>query len=549
MSRTRPRDGLLSRLARPFSALGRLVSSREDASDTAIVIDADDASDAIVDDSFTLALETLLTEDDGKFQTKLQVISLVEFREAVGDKWNRLSEKVMMIAEGVINLHLGAGNVFGRRGQDFFVLLFRTVPAAEGRRRAVQIAQELGTRLVGAQFVGHERPLALATEIDLADAIAPDGTLDLAAIHQAVGEMRAIIAPDAPARGGYRPHRTRPATEEDLPIHHSSLPPPLPEQGDLRAHLRPSKLAAKDFVPRRSMMPSQIPVTTESTPRQVAAPTWTAVVIDNRAGSAGDGNGQTPPMPGDARLSLVWRPSWVASGELIGAYKAQVNRVDVPGQPPYEGCRAYPADGGDTALTIDRFVIGATVREMRTAETAASRAAIVLPLHWASASSPQRLSLLAALGDLPEAVRTSRLIIDLFGVPDGIADSQLAATIQALRPLCKEVTLRVRLAYPRASRTADCAIATIGIDLSELPSGERSDDDALLDALARLHQNADAARLGVYAWGIRRRAVVVGTVLGGFAMINGPGLMKDLARPAKILPAPKARLAGDAKKP
>jgi hypothetical protein len=47
--------------------------------------------------------------------------------------------------------------------------------------------------------------------------------------------------------------------------------------------------------------------------------------------------------------------------------------------------------------------------------------------------------------------------------------------------------------------------------------------------------------LGVYLWGVRRRALVVGAVQDGFAMVNGPALMKDLAKPAKTLPAPKAR--------
>ncbi|TAN55624.1 MAG: hypothetical protein EPN20_20045 [Magnetospirillum sp.] len=543
MSRKRPRDGLLSRLARPFTALGRLVGSREEEA-PGIAIDVGDVADNVVEDSFTLALETMLIEDQGQFQTKLQVISLVEFREAVGDKWHRLSEKVMMIAEGVINLHIGPGNVYGRRGQDFFVLLFRNIPQAEGRRRAVQIAQELGTRLVGAQFVGHERPLALATEISLADAMAPDGGLDLAAILNAVGQMRALVASTAPPRAGYRPHLTKPPVADDPQIHHSALPPPLPEQGDLRAHLRPSKLSAKDFVPRRSMLPVQMPAKTEAAPRQVAAPTWTAVEMTDHARPADDGPGGAPPMPGDATLSLAWRPTWMAAGEVIGAYRAQVNRVDMPGHAPFEGCRAYPADGGETALALDRFTIGAAVREMRSGDTAA---AIVLPLHWASACSPRRLSLLAPLGDLSEEIRADRLIIDLFGIPDGVGDGQLTATIQALRPLCKEVMLRVRLSHPRAPRAAECGIATIGIDLAELPHSERTDDDSLLDALARLHQKADAARLGVYAWGIRRRAVVVGTVLGGFAMIDGPGLMKDLARPAKILPAPRSRLAGGAK--
>ena len=543
MSAKRPRSGLLSRLARPFSALGRLVGGSEETPDIALPRDA--ATDSIVEDSFSLALETMLIEDEGQFQTKLQVISLVEFREAVGDKWYRLSEKVMMIAEGVINMHIGAGNVYGRRGQDFFVLLFRNTAQAEGRRRAVQIAQELGTRLVGAQFIGAERPLALATEISLADAMGADGQLDLDAIQDAVGEMRAIIAP-SPQDRGYRPHLTKLSSDEDLPILHSTLPPPLPEQGDLRAHLRPSKLTTKDFVPRRSMLPSHGAAKTENAPQQVAPPTWKAVSMAGPLAGMEPG-GFAPPMPGDARLSLSWRPCWMKVGEVIGGYEARVNRVDAPGATAYEGCRAYPGDGGETALTLDRFTIGATIREMRSAETATSRSAIILPLHWASASSPHRLSLLAPLGDLSEEVRSNRLIIDLFGVPDHAPDSQMAATIQALRPLCRDVMLRVRLATPRGPRAADCGATLIGIDLAELPAAERTDDDGLLDMLAALHQSADSAMLGVYAWGIRRRAVVAGAVHGGFAMINGPGLMKDLPRPAKVLPAPKSRLAGSAK--
>ncbi|CAA7625188.1 hypothetical protein [Magnetospirillum sp. SS-4] len=539
MSGTRPRKSLLSRLARPFAALGRLVG-RADEADADAPSPADDKTrHNVVEDSFTLALDDMLSEDAGRFQAKLQVISLVEFREAVGEKWSRLSEKVLLIAEGVINLHLGAGNVYGRQGRDCFVLLFRTVPHAEGRRRAVQIAQELGTRLVGAQFVGHDAPLALAAEIDLASALGLDGRLDLGAIDDAVGEMRAIIAPAAKPRTAYRPHLTQPQVNADEPIRHSPLPEPLPEQQDLRAHLRPSRLSAKDFAPRRSMLPSKPAEKAEATPRRVADPTWTAVEMAGDAKASPATLAETPPMPGDAALSLAWRPTWMAEGEVIGAYQAQIQRLDAPDHAPYLGCRAYPPGGGESAPTLDRFAIGNATREMRS-----SPAAAIVPLHWGSVTSPHRLGLMAPFADLSEEIRASRLFIELFGIPDGAPDAQLASVVQALRPLCRTVMLRTRLSHPRAPRAADCGFGLIGIDLAELPEAERTDDDPLLQALTALVRDAGTAGLGAYAWGIRRRKVVVGTVQGGFAMINGPGLMKDLARPAKVLPAPKSRLAG-----
>ncbi|WP_239988703.1 hypothetical protein [Paramagnetospirillum kuznetsovii] len=510
--------------------------------ENAVQSSAEQASDAIVDDNFTLALEAMLSEDEARFQTKLQVISLVEFREAVGSKWHRLSEKVMMIAEGVINLHIGHGNVYGRRGQDLFVLLFRNVPDAEGRRRAVLIAQELGTRLVGAQFVGNERPLALAAELTIEVALAPHGVLNLDAIHDAIGEVRAIMAP-VTDRAGYRPHLTT-AVEADAPIRHSMLPTPLPEQQDLRAHLHSTKLSARDFTPRRSMLPGSS-LTEKSAPQMVAAPSWTAVEISGgKPSGPRPGVDAAPPMPGDAALSLAWRPTWLAADETIGAYKAHVQRVDQPGETPWEGCRAYPSGGGEAALALDRFTIGAAVRELRSPDASRSAAKAILPIHWSSVTSPQRMSVLSPLADLSEDVRANRLIIDLFGTPDGVVDAQLSAALQSLRPLCREVSLRVRLSMPQAGRAALCGIRTIGVDLAELTEDERTDDANLLQSLRRLRQDAGAAGLSVYAWGIRRRTVVAGVVGGDFAMISGPGLMKDLPRPAKILPAPKSRIAG-----
>lgn len=549
MKKKRPNDSLLSRLARPFSALGRLVGGQRAENAEQSAPQSTESDFNIVEDSFTLALEAMLNESTDRFQTKLHIISLVEFREAVGAKWSRLSEKVMMIAEGVINLHLGAGNVYGRQGQDFFILLFRNTPAAEERRRAVLIAQELGTRLVGAQFIGAERPLALAAEISLADALWPDGSIDMDAIEGAVGEVRSIIE-QTQERPGYRPHLTKLPEYDDRPIQHSSLPAPIPEQQDLRAHLRPSKLSTKDFVQRRSMLPSAAASSSDNSPKQVAAPSWVAVEMSGAGKTGGEhdpSQGSPPLMPGDAALSLAWRPSWVAEGEVIGAYKAHVQRVDSPGETPWEGCRAYPPGGGDSGLALDRYTVGAAVREMRSAETSRSGAVIIIPIHWCSATSPQRMSVLAPFADLSEEMRTNRLIIDLFGIPDGTAESQLMATVQALRPMCREVSLRVRLAHPRTTHAAQYGIKLLGVDLGELSPPERTDDDTLMAALTALYQDAKSAGLGVYAWGIRRRTVVLGCVSTGFAMINGPGLMKDLPRPAKVLPAPRSRFAGPSK--
>jgi hypothetical protein len=509
----RSEGGLMTALARPLAAIGRLMGGRAREDEEKIVLPADVVRDSLVDESFTLALEGLLAEaedgggggggggsgnDDG--QARLHLISLVEFREAVGDKWAKVSEKVMLIAEGVINLHLGAGNVFGRKGTDLFVLVFRNTPAAEARRRAVRIAQDLGTRLVGSQFTGSDRPLALAAEISLGDALDADGELNLDALNAAVAETRAVI-PE--------------------PAH-----PPIataPDDGARRA-----------ADPRWTAM--------EGNGRVQVDPDWRINQVERgRAGAADPGIEVTPPMPGDAALSLVWRPTWMAEGEVIGAYRAQLLRVDQPGQPAYEGARAYPTQGGESVPVLDRFVAGATVRGVRAMAADGSNARVVVPLHWGSLGTTARLSVLAPLADIPEAARNRSLIIDLFGLPADLPSSALAEAIASIRPLCRDVMARVPLHGAPLARAAKAGAAMVSVDLAELPDADKTDDDHLLATLFRLRRDAEAAGLAACVWGVRRRKVVVGAVLGGFAMMNGPGLMKDLPRPAKVLPAPRSR--------
>jgi len=499
----RSKGGLMTALARPLAAIGRLMGGQPAAAEEQIALPAEAGSSGLVDESFTMALEGLLAEDDGQYQTKLHLISLVEFHEAVGDKWSRIAEKVMLIAEGVINLHLGAGNVFGRKGSDLFVLVFRNTPAAEARRRAVRIAQELGTRLVGSQFTGHDRPLALAAEIFLSDALDGDGELNLEALAAAITETRAVIAEQTPLRGPIAP--------------------------------------ADDAAPRRDREPQWAAM--EAAARNKSDPNWQSTAVERAPADITPGLDATPPLPGDAALSLVWRPTWMEEGEVIGAYRAQLLRVDQPGQPAYEGSRAYPTADGEAIPRLDRFVAGAAVRGIKAAAAEGSAARIVVPLHWGSLGTTARMPVLGPFADIPEEIRAQSLIIDLFGLPANLAPVSLSEAVTAIRPLCREVMVRVPLSNPALNRAALAGVSMVGIDLAELPNADKTDDEHLLAALERLRREAKAAGLAVCVWGVRRRRVVVGTVLGGFAMMNGPGLMKDLPRPAKVLPAPRSRFA------
>lgn len=554
MAERRSRSGLFSRLAAPLAKAARRVVGRSqeelDEEEAARLMEealaaADAAPARLTDDNFRLFAEQLAKQEDGAFQVKLHVVSLVEFHEAVGDKWSKLSEKVLMIAEGVINAHLGAGNIFCRQGSDCFVLIFRTCDNAEGRRRALIIAQELGTRLVGDQFVGSEIPLALAAEVSLADGLNPDGSVNMAAIDDAVGEMRAIVAAQAQGaapqpRAWMRPGA--PAAQDDGVRRHlmpSAAPPPKPA-ADTAA---PMAVTAEP-APKTAKDPGWKPLEVDR-PEQAKPPTW--IILD-----AGPPQKLPPgldthpdpwatPLPADAKLSLVWRPTWVAAGEVIGAYEACIQRTDQPGAPALEGTRAYPKDDEPAANTLDRFRIAGAMRDFRASEAAGNSSTVVVPIHWLTLTSDNRMEFLAPFADVTQQSRGSRVVIELFGVPADVKPMVLGGAVARARELCRMVLLRTSLTAPRAAVALDAGAAMVGVDLAELAGGDRVADDDLLTALAGFCATASKARMGCYLWGARRRKVIVGAVQLGFAMVNGPALMKNIPKPARLLPAPKSR--------
>jgi len=507
MTVRRPRGGLLSRIA------GRLMGRKRPPPPPRPPVGAEFTGGGPAPDDFRLAIEQILREEPGRFGIRTHVVSLVEFREAVGTRWPRLADKVMLIAEGVINLHLGSGNLYSRQGPDFFLLLFRNLPQAEARRRALAIAQDLGTRLVGDQFRGVDIPLALAAEIPLEDVFLADGGLNLAAVNGAVSQVRAIVAAAPPPSVTSAPAKAAqalvPAPIATIPHELEGVPPDDPRW--------------REFYRKR---------------KAAADPVWT--VMESRPRPDRD---HSAPVGADTRMALVWRPSWVAAGETIGAYKAQVQRTDAGMRTPLEGAHAYGGDR-DSILALDGFAIAAAARDLSASEKAADGSTVILPIHWQTLSAANRMELVAPFASVAKPVRDVRMVIDLFGLPDQADPAQLADVVAACRSFCRDVMLRTRPGPLCPELALRCGVTVVGLDLAELPPGQHDDDERLLVRLGDYLTAARDAGLGAYVWGLRRRRALIGAVQAGFALVNGPALMKDLPRPAKVLPAPKARFSG-----
>lgn len=467
---------------RLFKPLSRLLASGEP--DEPPPSQRDDAD--FGDQDIQQSLDDVLQEQAGRFGTKVHVVSLAGLREAVGpEKWRKMADKVQMIAESAIHRQLGKGGVFGRRGEDMFVLVFSRLPPLEAKARSQQIGKEIGERLLGSARFSADG-LIHCVELDIEQALGDDGQLDLSALTGAVAEVRA-------------------AEEAD------------PEVAARREELR------------RSLQPSD----------------WQPPAPERRTFAAAKPIEALSDAPVDrvepqGRYEVDLLPTWVARGEALSAHLVRMVRQDRPEAPVLVGPHAYTGGQG-VAFALDRLMAEHTTRLLQEMAAEHLRSVLVVPVHFTSLVTRQRMLITGIYANVPEAVRKLLLDFEVFGVPAEPTPSQLADVCSALKPLCRDVLLRLPAARFPAALAADARFDGIGLDVEEMPAAEQR-DEAVLRALATVQQAADSAGLQAYGWMLKSRAVIRGAVRLGLSRINGPALMRPQARPRPPIAAPRQRL-------
>ena len=164
------------------------------------------------DDRVVLTLSNLVREIETRASGRVQLISLADFREDVGELWQGYQEQIFLIVESTIGRMIGKGNVFLPHGDDAWILLMPGLPEAKAQQRADAIAVSIGQKLVGGRFTERGVPLPTASKLDLSTALNDDGSLNLEAVRTAIGTARQLqklprsansgVAPAAPPNHG-----------------------------------------------------------------------------------------------------------------------------------------------------------------------------------------------------------------------------------------------------------------------------------------------------------------------------------------------------------
>lgn len=232
----------------------------------------------------------------------------------------------------------------------------------------------------------------------------------------------------------------------------------------------------------------------------------------------------------ETSLTLVWTPTWVATKRAVGAFHAKVIRVDKDGAPPLEGAYAYADAAPIESLTMDRFVATQAANELKDLFYGRHKLGLTVPFHWMSLAPRWRDCIRIPFESCPPQALRKHLKIEIFGLSPAIPPHVINRLFQPLEKL--DCTLMARLPLSAAGMVkALKGVKAIGVDLAQLAPEEKVGDAELLERLERFRDVAHTSGMACYVWGIRRRPLITEVIKAGFSLVNGPGVMTDLAHP------------------
>lgn len=182
----------------------------KEGADQAGEVVADEARKSREDETWVaLALDELLKKQP---RARLQVVSLKEYRIAIGDAWETRANTIRMLSESTIRSHLSQGESCLPYGEDVFIMLMPGADQKESAKRANAAAVQLGQRLVGDKFttgkVGGVVPQVRLASVALSEMVNADGRVEvsgvLAVAEKAVAVKKegAAAQPKSPSDGG-----------------------------------------------------------------------------------------------------------------------------------------------------------------------------------------------------------------------------------------------------------------------------------------------------------------------------------------------------------
>ncbi len=162
--------------------------------------------DVLEDDELSMTFATLLDDRESKSYGTVQILTLSQFRQDLGDIWDSYEKNILLIAETTVDRMLGRSQTAIREDDETWLLVTPDLTPGEAERFAERIASVIGEKLIGARFEATASASSdadatpLTGPLDITQAVQADGTINRSSISQALSNAQAVIAARAKAK-------------------------------------------------------------------------------------------------------------------------------------------------------------------------------------------------------------------------------------------------------------------------------------------------------------------------------------------------------------
>jgi hypothetical protein len=490
--------------------------------------------------SFEARASALIRDREALVAGKIHFLNLSSIKEAYGDGWPAVRERVATATESILRQFVKAPDFHTQLSDDIYVVMFDSADEVQARARCGLIGLEIQRKLFGnAEGLGQVTVASAVARIDGSVALPDENpmTAILAALSAAKDgqatpqgntdaddpefawkafKVAGQEPPAGPAPGGALDAAD--SVEQLLKklesqIGQANLAVPLTQhiQYDPQAHSREHNAMAREAAEKAAIAPTD------------------AMRIDNPIDAAMRSGPKTATTaPADGRFQYF--PVWRSTKNAVTSYRLDIH-CDIDGGTGDLVEISQWTDRPEILAAIDRLVVRKGIADLAAMLRQGTKALVVLPLHFASLDNPaKRRSLLSMIEAAPLDIR--RLLI--LEICDSYAGdwAQVPGILTACRRSCRDVALRLSLDQIDMTRVQAAGVKLVGGDLREHPWTE----SAAMQKMNAFAGAAATANLETYIYCLHTTSLAVAAACAGFDYLSGRAIAEQVPMPVGVFP-------------
>ena len=427
---------------------------------------------------------------------RVHLINVDAVRQRLGARWPRLEERIHQIIRTELQARLSPQDLFGRVGNDSYVIFFGNASEAEASLKMGLLSEQILKMLLGDEAAADLEALGVRRLIAKADGSVTaekiDSTTSLLAILDGANSTEAPaeaseIDDDLPVKRGLTEKEVA-ALLQDGADHGG-----VADAGSTEAR----GASAEDRTASQSGAPDE--------DRPAAEP----------AGPAADSD-----------VVFEFQPIWHAPSNKIGIYACNVHVRDKH-QMRINLCSYPDSERLGIQQALDRLALRKVSEETAGSDADGVPHILMVPVHYATISNvASKINYVRICHQLSDS-QSKALGWEIRDAPVATWYDELPLVIKPLLPFGRAFFLRVtdvQNSLPKIAHEIQflrgAGIKAIGIDIRELEGGEAR-KLAILDKLALLSEKAG---LGCYADGFESLSMTVCAVCMGYQHVAGPAI-------------------------